>query len=210
MLQGPLHDQGLTVTERPESGGGSRGGGLRLHPSALLSVLVATALAVFAFSLPASAGSESIDTDIPFEITADSIEFDQVRQLYVADGAVRVVQGKKRLTADWVAFSTENERGVAAGDVHYTDGEDLLRAEYMQFDVTTLEGVLYEGEFDSGGRGFRVWAMEIVRTGPKTYELTQGTFTTCRCDDDDWLPDPWRIRASKADAEPGRTTLIAA
>jgi len=55
--------------------------------------------------------------DDPFEITADEIIYDGARNLYVANGNVRIVQGDRNMRAAWVAFSTETRLGVAEGDV---------------------------------------------------------------------------------------------
>ena len=60
----------------------------------------------------------------PFEITADRIDYDGVRQLYIATGHVRVEQTARSLVADWVAFSTETRIGVAEGGVELIDGVD--------------------------------------------------------------------------------------
>jgi len=139
--------------------------------------------------------------DEPFEITADEIIYDAERNLYVADGNVRVVQGERNLRAAWVAFSTETRLGVAEGDVELLDAEDRLAAEFMVFNVDTLHGALFQGELDLGSQGFRVQARELVRTGENTFITREGYFTTCRCAESERVP--WAIRAEKADVELG-------
>ena len=42
--------------------------------------------------------------DQPFELTADVIEVQHSRELYIAEGDVRIVQEERRVRADWIAF----------------------------------------------------------------------------------------------------------
>lgn len=139
--------------------------------------------------------------DDPFEITADRIDFDDARGLYVAKGHVRVDHGLRRLRAGWVAFSKQTRIGVAEGDVQLEDGPDQLRASFMVFDVDTLQGMLFQGSLDAGGDGFMVRAKELVRTGANTFTAEDGRFTTCRCEPGERLP--WEIHAANADVELG-------
>ncbi|MEM9175367.1 MAG: LPS assembly protein LptD [Myxococcota bacterium] len=137
----------------------------------------------------------------PFEITADRIDYDGERDLYVATGNVRVTQTTRTLRADWVAFSTETRTGVAEGDVELVDVNDVMNAEFMVFDVETLRGMFFDGGFDAGSQGFRIRAKEMIRTGENTFEMRDGVFTTCRCEPGERLP--WQIRTTEADVEVG-------
>ena len=87
-----------------------------------------------ACALVAPAAAQKVDRaslDDPFEITADQIDYDGERSLYVATGNVRVIQTTRTLRADWVAFSTETGTGVAEGDVELVDVNDVMNAEFM-------------------------------------------------------------------------------
>ena len=112
--------------------------------------------------------------DEPFEITADEIRYDGERNLYVAEGNVRVVQGERNMRARWVAFSTETRLGVAEGDVEVLDMEDRLSAEFMVFDVDSLQGVLFQADLDIGSEGFKIQAKRLIRTGENTFATNQG------------------------------------
>lgn len=136
----------------------------------------------------------------PFELTADMLEFESGRNLYVASGNVVVVQGQRTLKADWLAFNRDTGAGIASGNVLLIDGGDTITAEFVAIDVNTLEGVVFEGWFDSEESQFRGEAARIARTGEQTYEFEDGSFTTCRCpDDEDRVP--WKINAEEAEIE---------
>jgi LPS-assembly protein len=137
----------------------------------------------------------------PFEITADRIDYDAERELYTADGHVRVVQGDRSLKARWITFSTATRIGVAEGDVVLLDGGDELLAQFMVFDVDSLQGMLYQGVLDSGSEGFHIEAEELVRTGKNTFAVRDGVFSTCRCEEGKRLP--WQIHSKTAHVELG-------
>jgi lipopolysaccharide assembly outer membrane protein LptD (OstA) len=162
-------------------------------------------IACIAWALPALAAeppTTSFDAgEEPFELTADSVEYDRPRDLYVARGSVRIRQGDRTLTADWMAFSNTTHHGVASGNVVFTDGPDTLHTSFVEFDVTTLEGVLFDARFDAESGHFRMSGAEIAKTGEQTYRFEKGRFTTCRCEPGE--REPWEIRADHAELEVG-------
>ncbi len=162
-------------------------------------------IAVICVARPAAADDRARMSE-PFEITADRIVFDSVRNLYVAEGHVNVEQVGRRLKARWVAFSTETRIGVAEGDVDLEDGPDRLRAEFMVFDVDTLHGMLFQGSLESRENGFQIKAKELVRTGKNTFVVRDSAFTTCQCEPGERLP--WEIRSQQADVEVGGYGIV--
>lgn len=138
----------------------------------------------------------------PVTLTADSLEYEAERDVYVARGHVVIVQGKRTLKADWIAFNAKTGAGVASGHVELVDGTDTLRSNFVEFDVRNLTGVIREGSLDSPGSRFRTSGAVIEKTGKNTYRFRDGIFTTCRCPKPD-ATDPWRIRADEAELEVG-------
>jgi len=142
------------------------------------------------------------DSDAPFDITADSIEYETERNVYIARGNVLITQPGRSLTADWVTFSSETRQGVATGHVIFTEEEDILYADVLSFEIDSLKGMVFEGFLDARGSGFEMTGETIRRTGEETYIFDEGVFTTCRCPRDE-DKNPWQIRAEKADIEVG-------
>jgi lipopolysaccharide assembly outer membrane protein LptD (OstA) len=137
----------------------------------------------------------------PFDVTADSVEFETQRSLYIARGNVRIRQPERTLTADWVAFSNETRQGVATGNVVVVSGGDTLYADVLHFEIDTLKGIVLDGRLDARGSEFRMTGQEVRRTSEETYEFEEASFTTCRCPADE--TEPWVIRAREADLEVG-------
>ncbi len=136
----------------------------------------------------------------PVQITADTIEYDETRELYTAKGNVRITQPERTLTSDWASFSNATRQGVASGNVVIVEGKDTLTSEFLQFDVDTLQGVVFRGRLDSQSSRFKMQGDEVRKTGENTYVFDEGVFTTCRCPDADDR-EPWQIRAQHADLE---------
>ena len=165
------------------------------------------ALLLLAIGLPLGAGAGILDgggsdSDAPFDITADSIEYESQRNVYVARGNVLISQPGRTLTADWVAFSNVTRQGIATGSVVFSEANDILYAEVLSFEIDTMKGVVLEGFLDARGSGFEMTGETGRRTGEETYVFDEGTFTTCHCPQEE-DESPWQIRAKKADVEVG-------
>jgi LPS-assembly protein len=141
------------------------------------------------------------EAEAPFDITADTVEFETERDLYIARGNVLIIQPGRSLTADWVAFSTATRQGVASGNVVLSEAADILYGDVVSFEIDTLKGIVLEGLLDARGSGFQMTGETIRRTGDETYTIDDGTFTTCRCPEEG--KPPWQIRAKTADIEVG-------
>ncbi|MDH3211065.1 MAG: LPS assembly protein LptD [Myxococcales bacterium] len=162
------------------------------------------ALALAAGVAPTAAARDSGAAASPpaYELKADELEYDSQTEIYVASGSVVIRRGERTLSADWASFSNRTRRGVASGNVVLSEGRDVLRAEFVEFDVDALTGVVFQARLDSEDSHFRMQGAEIRKTGDATYGLKDGTFTTCRCDDEEGRAS-WRIRAREVEAEIG-------
>ncbi len=157
---------------------------------------------VVALLMASLLASESVaqPPDESLNITADEVEYQSDRDVYVGRGHVVILQQGKTLTADHVMFSNKTRQGVATGNVVVNDGTDELHAPFLQFNIDTVEGVVYDGELDSAGRGYIMQGREVRKTGPNTYTFDGARFTTCRCPDKTDRA-PWAIRAQRADLD---------
>jgi lipopolysaccharide assembly outer membrane protein LptD (OstA) len=135
-----------------------------------------------------------------FELTADSVEFEQGRSLYIARGNVRITSKDTELTADWMVFNNEIGRGAATGNIVFTNSGNVLRARFIEFNIDTQRGILFGAAFDSEQDQFRMQGAEIVKHSDDTYSFERGTFTTCECPDPRDR-DPWTIQAGSAELE---------
>lgn len=147
-------------------------------------------------ALPAAA---QLGGDRPFDVTADSVDYERDRDIYVARGNVTITQADRVLTADWVAFSNTSQLGLATGNVVVHEGADTLYADVLHFEVDELKGVVLNGRLQTGENDFVVESDEMRKVGEQTYELDGATFTTCQCPEGERLP--WVIAADEAELE---------
>jgi len=167
----------------------------RVKPAWLsrLAALLAAAL----LALPSAAQVP----DGAFDITADAVDFETDRRVYVARGNVHIVQEGRTLDADWVAYSLTTGQGVATGNVVIREGTDVLTAEVIHFNVNDLKGIILDGQLDTIENGYVVTGTKLRKTGEETYEVEDGTFTTCQCPEEE--RKPWKLEADEADIEVG-------
>jgi len=136
----------------------------------------------------------------PFDLTADTVEYDRARDLYTARGNVHMSQPGRTLTADWVALNNTTRLGVASGNVVVVEGKDTLTTDFLQFNIDTNHGVVFTGNLDSESGRFRMQGEEVQKVGDTNYVFQNGAFTTCRCPEAESRP-PWGIRAQHADVD---------
>lgn len=177
-------------------------GGSSLPRIAVICVALGLLLALPAHADDVSGGlvQPSFKSGVPVELEADSLEYESGRDIYVARGNVRIQQGDNVLTADWAAFSNTTGRGVASGEVVFTDGIDTVYTAFSEFDLDTLNGVMFDAEFDVPEDHMELKGAEVIKTGKQTYIFRDGVFTTCRCPDRD-AREPWQVTAEEAKLE---------
>ena len=124
-------------------------------------------------------------------ITADSLEFDQLREVYVAKGSVEVVQGEVRLTADQVTLHKLSGQLVATGHVYLRDEISDLWTEQLDININTEAGVITRGEIFLRERNSFVTGRKIQRFSETHYRIKEGSFTNCDAKDGE-IP-AWRF-----------------
>ena len=137
------------------------------------------------------AQSSSSGSSSPVEISADSLEFDQVREVYVAIGSVEVVQGPVRLTADQVILHKLSGQLIATGHVYLRDEISDLWTEQLDTNINTEAGVITKGEIFLREKNSFVTGRKIQRFSETHYRIKDGSFTNCDAKDGE-IP-AWRF-----------------
>jgi lipopolysaccharide assembly outer membrane protein LptD (OstA) len=140
--------------------------------------------------------------ELPYQITANSVSYEEERDLYEASGDVRIEQQGRLLTADWVLFSGKTQIGVAAGNVVIRDAGDVVQAEFAWVDLGSLRLLAERASVDSARPGFLITGDELEKIGEDNYRVERGIFTTCRCPPGS-SPRPWDIKATETNITVG-------
>ena len=75
-------------------------------------------------------------------IKADMMYYDQITNLYYAEGKVVIVRENSVLKADNVTYNIVTQDAKAIGNVILTEGEDILRCERLDINMDTQVGTI--------------------------------------------------------------------
>lgn len=143
-------------------------------------------IAAAAESSPPLKGLSAFDPDRPWEIEADRISYDQIRDEYLAEGDVVIHRQDRKLTADRVRYSLQTMTATAEGNVTLSTGADFLTGDYADWDLESEKGTIENGTIFIAESNYRIQGDRILKTGPETYRIDQGSVTTCDGSPPDW------------------------
>ncbi len=148
-------------------------------------ILVAAVL----LSSPARAGMDTIskESDLPYHIKADSLDYDEITMTYRARGFVTIARGDQFLHADAADFNEQTGDAKAWGDVRFFSGKDWLTGSRMEINLDDGTGTVYDGTIFIEESHFYVRGNEIQKTGKNSYYIKDhASLTTCDGDSPDW------------------------
>ena len=170
--------------------------GVLIFARVVLAVALNLMLVVYLAVIPEGVGAqmsglkiEDVLTkrpDLPWRLKADEISFDQVDEVYIAQGNVEIAKADKVLTADYVRFDHKTMWAYARGNVMLTSGPDVLKGSYIEIDLENQVGRVENGSIFLKENNFHIEGDEILKTGENTYELKNATITTCEGEIPDW------------------------
>ena len=126
------------------------------------------------------------DQNIPWQLEADEINYDQNLDEYSASGNVLIFKGNIKLLADEVRFDHKNLKAYAYGNVVLTNGEDILSGTSMEIDLENQIGSVENGYLFLKENNFHLTGNLIKKVGAKTYTIDEASLTTCDGDNPDW------------------------
>ena len=161
---------------------------------------------------------------VPAEIEADRLSVDEKLALYLAEGNVVLRRAGLTVYADRLSYQQKLGTVIAEGQVVAVEGKSVLSCERVILMLPGLEGAMEHAEIrlktrvPRGGSGaevladgedrMRLSAEGLKRTGPRSFELSGGSFTPCRCAEGS-APD-WKLTAHWADVDVDSGALLVA
>jgi LPS-assembly protein len=139
-------------------------------------------------STPGFPGLMKLDPGQPWQIEADRISYDQIRDEYIAEGNVVIWKQDRSITADTARYNVQTKMAYAEGHVVLTAGSDILTGDYLENDMESEQGYITNGTIFIAKSNYHIQSDRIIKTGPENYTIGQGVVTTC----DGALPD-WKI-----------------
>jgi LPS-assembly protein len=124
---------------------------------------------------------------VPWQISADSVNYDAASTTYHARGNVIIEKQATRLVADTVSFNHKAMTAQAAGHVVMTAGDDILTGERIELDLGRETGVVHGGTIFLKDNHFYIHGDRIEKTGKETYLAEKASITSCDGDRPDWV-----------------------
>ena len=134
------------------------------------------------------------DPDKPWEIKAETVEYDSKNNVYIARDGVVISKGKKRLSADRVIFDHKNMKASAEGHVVMVTGEDVLSGDRIDIDLESETGTIYQGKVFTKEKHFYIQGERVEKIGKKEYQVYRASVTTC-----DGPTPAWKITGKNLD-----------
>ncbi|MCP4024464.1 MAG: LPS-assembly protein LptD, partial [Desulfobacteraceae bacterium] len=123
---------------------------------------------------------------VSYHISALKVSYDNVKNLYIAEGDVVITGGKSRLEADYVEFSNQTKDAKAKGNVLLISGGDSIACRAMEINLATQIGTIHHGAIYIQKNNFYIHGDNIRKTGKFTYTVDEGSITSCAGDSPDW------------------------
>ena len=136
---------------------------------------------------------------VPVDIVSDTQS--KVGSVFTLDGSVVIHYLDRVVEADHIEFDQDTNELTATGHLHVTGGKnhEEMRASHGSVNLKTQMGRFYDVTGSVGvktggkrltyvnGNPFLFSGREVVKTGESTYEVHDGTVTSCRLPHPDWL-----------------------
>jgi len=121
---------------------------------------------------------------VPVNVTADKLDHDRAKDIYTAEGHVRIEQQDIRLEADRIVLNNSTGEAVAEGNVYLRDKGDTVMADRLEVNMTTGVGVITRGQLYKSKENFHLKGDRIERRDAQVYHVENAVFTTC--DEGEW------------------------
>ena len=127
-----------------------------------------------------------VPDDAPVKIEADTLFYDQERDLYEAQGNVVITYGDGVLTAASAEYNRKSNLATAHGNALLRMAEDSLQGDKIVVNVEDKTGVAYNSKAFYARNHFYIKGSRIEKTGENTYFIEEPAATTCDGDRPDW------------------------
>ena len=124
---------------------------------------------------------------VPWQISADTVDYDAASTTYHARGNVIIEKQAARLVADSVSFNHKAMTAMADGHVVMTVGGDVLTGARVELNLDQETGVVHDGTVFLKENHFYIHGDRIEKTGKDTYRAEKGSITSCDGDRPDWV-----------------------
>jgi LPS-assembly protein len=153
-------------------------------------------LIVMAFLFPAKLPAESNnknqrltsqeEQNSGYRLRADTFSYDKRQDIYTASGNVVLHAKGSIIFADRIRLDAASREAIAEGDVRIERDKDWLEGEKAYLNLENETGLIEDGRGFLADGNFHFSGALVEKLGPQTYNVVDGTFTTCNGDEPSW------------------------
>jgi LPS-assembly protein len=132
-------------------------------------------------------------------IDAEHIEYDQRANVVTATGAVKITRGDMVLTADTVKVNRSTQVADCSGNVVVVDPQGTLTADVLTLNLVEETGAMDQGTVFLNANRYQLTGERFEKRPGQTYDVTNGSFTTCICKGGE--SPSWSIRGQRVNLD---------
>ena len=119
-------------------------------------------------------------------IHADKLMYNQEKQLYEADGNVRMTSTDRLIQADYASVDKQSQQADLYGKVTVQYGRNWIKGEHIIWRLDTEKGWVDSGIMFFAENNFFVQGKSITKLSPTEFDLKEGFVTSCNPANPDW------------------------
>jgi len=152
--------------------------------------------------------SSKFNSDVPIQLSADEMSFDEKTGEVIANGSVLIISGERRLEANSVTYSQKTEIVTAKGNIQLFQpkGEKIF-GQHMEISGDLKDAVI-KGIGVLLADKSRIAASSARRFNGNVTEMYNGVYSPCKlCDPDPTKPPLWQVKAVKVIHDKNKKTI---
>ncbi|MCF8129237.1 MAG: LPS assembly protein LptD [Deltaproteobacteria bacterium] len=139
------------------------------------------------FAIDFSSKKEDVEKDdTPWEITADSLSYNDKEGTYHAEKNVVIKKARQALYTQSAVFNTKTGIATVAGGVRIETDGDVITGKEGTFNLNTQTGEIIDGRLFMKANHYYLSGSRMRKTGENTYLVNDCTITTCDGANPDW------------------------
>jgi lipopolysaccharide assembly outer membrane protein LptD (OstA) len=124
--------------------------------------------------------------DTPWEITADSLSYNEKEGTYHAKDNVVIKKAGQALYTQSAVFNTKTGIATVSGGVRIETDGDIVTGKEGTFNLNTQTGEIINGRLFMKANHYYLSGSQMQKTGENTYLINDCTITTCDGKNPDW------------------------
>ncbi len=124
--------------------------------------------------------------DTPWEITADSLSYNEKKGTYHAKNNVVIKKAGQALYTQSAVFNTKTGVATISGGLRIETDGDIITGKEGTFNLNTQTGEIVDGRLFMKANHYYLSGSQMQKTGESTYLINDCTITTCDGKNPDW------------------------